>query len=59
VIHDKAAEPSLEMPAAFLQEMTRSKQASKQENEQLQMVGFRDFQAAARQDRLQSKLRIF
>jgi hypothetical protein len=47
------------MPAAFLQEMTRSKQASKQENEQLQMVGFRDFQAAARQDRLQSKLRIF
>jgi hypothetical protein len=29
VIHDKAAEPSLEMPAAFLQEMTRSKQASK------------------------------
>jgi len=32
VIHDQAAEASLEMPAAFLQEMTRSKQ----ENEQLQ-----------------------
>jgi hypothetical protein len=29
VIHDQAAEASLEMPAAFLQEMTRSKQASK------------------------------
>ncbi len=32
MIHDQAAEASLEMPAAFLQEMTRRKQ----ENEQLQ-----------------------